>query len=119
MPAGPSTLGAPGAGMAGGTVRRPAEHVAPRGQVYSPPGFKIYGVPYVCGFAIFGAMFLIASLGPEAVWRFFIVLIVISFLYLVYGVHAAQGHDNDLDVARTCAPAVQFRQLVARSSHER
>ena len=74
-----------------------------RWQVYSPPGFKIYGVPYVCGFAIFGAFFLIASLGPEAVWRFFIVLIIISFLYLVYGVHAAQSHDNDLDVARTCA----------------
>ena len=60
-------------------------------------------MPYVCGFAIFGAFFLIASLGPEAVWRFFIVLIVISFLYLVYGVHAAESHDNDLDVARTCA----------------
>ena len=60
-------------------------------------------MPYVCGFAIFGAFFLIASLGPEAVWRFFIVLIVISFLYLVYGVHAAESHDNDLDLAHTCA----------------
>ncbi|KAK9823007.1 hypothetical protein WJX81_005796 [Elliptochloris bilobata] len=69
-------------------------------QVYTPAGFKIYGVPYVCGFAIFGAFFLIASLGSEAVSRFFIVLIVISFLYLVYGVHAAESHDNDLDGAR-------------------
>lgn len=71
-------------------------------------------MPYVCGFAIFGAFFLIASLGPEAVWRFFIVLIVISFLYLVYGVHAAQSHDNDLDDARTCAIPDQtlFDQLM-------
>ena len=72
-------------------------------QVYTPPGFKIHGVPFVCGFAIFGAFFLIASLGQEAVLRFFIVLICISFLYLLYGVHAAEAHDTDVDAARAYA----------------
>jgi len=61
-------------------------------------------VPYVCGFAVFGSFFLIASLGRDAVYRFFIVLIIISLLYLVYGVHAAQFHDDDLDNRRACAP---------------
>lgn len=41
----------------------------------------------------------------EAVLRFFIVLVVISVLYLVYGVHAAQFHDDDLDKSRLCAPS--------------
>ena len=40
----------------------------------------------------------------EAVLRFFIVLVIISLLYLVYGVHAAQFHDDDLDNQRACAP---------------
>ncbi len=47
-----------------------------------------------------------ASAAPpqEAVLRFFIALVIISLLYLVYGVHAAQFHDDDLDNRRACAP---------------
>jgi len=69
-------------------------------QAYRPAGFRVRLVPYVCGFAVFGSFFLIASLGRDAVLRFFIVLIIISLLYLVYGVHAAEAHDRDLDAAR-------------------
>jgi len=69
-------------------------------QAYRPAGFRVRLVPYVCGFAVFGSFFLIASLGRDAVYRFFIVLIIISLLYLVYGVHAAEAHDRDLDAAR-------------------
>ena len=84
--------------------------------MYTPPGFKIHGVPFVCGFAIFGAFFLIASLGQEAVLRFFIVLICISFLYLLYGVHAAEAHDTDVDAARAC---VRTATHVLVGSHRR
>ena len=38
-------------------------------------------------------MFLIASLGAESVYRFLIVLAVVTGMYLVYGIHAAAHHD--------------------------
>ncbi len=41
-------------------------------------------------------MFLIASLGAESVYRFLIVLAVVTALYLVYGIHAAAHHDAQL-----------------------
>lgn len=69
-------------------------------QVYTPAGFRIYGVPYVSGFAIFGACFLVASLSAAAIWRFAIVLAAVSAMYLVYGVHAAEAHDKDVVKAR-------------------
>ena len=39
-------------------------------------------------------MFLIASLGAESVYRFLIVLAVVTGLYLIYGMHAAAHHDQ-------------------------
>lgn len=42
-------------------------------------------------------MFLVASLGAESVYRFFIVLAVVTALYLVYGIHAAAHHDRLVD----------------------
>ena len=45
--------------------------------------------------AMHGAgMFLIASLGAASVYRFLIVLAVVTALYLVYGIHAAAHHDR-------------------------
>ncbi len=42
-------------------------------------------------------MFLIASLGAASVYRFLIVLAVVTALYLVYGIHAAAHHDRLVD----------------------
>lgn len=49
-------------------------------------------------------MFLIASLGAESVYRFLIVLAVVTGLYLVYGIHAAAHHDRLVEsfTARYC-----------------
>ena len=48
--------------------------------------------------AMHGAgMFLIASLGAASVYRFLIVLAVVTALYLVYGIHAAAHHDRLVD----------------------
>ena len=50
-------------------------------------------------------MFLIASLGSASVYRFLIVLAVVTGLYLVYGIHAAAHHDRLLEtVTARCTP---------------
>lgn len=61
-----------------------------------PTVFLVPAVPVVCSCVIFGAFFLIASLGVAAIWRFAVVLVVCTAMYLLYGVHAAQKHDDDM-----------------------
>lgn len=43
-------------------------------QIYKPDGFKVPFVPGVCGFCIFGGIFLMGNAGGAALWRFGIVI---------------------------------------------
>ena len=81
-------------------------------QVFHPPIFVVPVAPIICSCAIFGAFFLIASLGPQAIWRFSIVLGVMTFLYLVYGVHASAHHDEDMEALLAKSGSLLFPSLL-------
>lgn len=66
-------------------------------QVFKPEGFVTPLCPITCGFCIFGAIFLMASAGKDALWRFGIVIGVCIVTYLLYGVHASDRHDRAVE----------------------
>ena len=59
-------------------------------------GFAVPIAPILMSCSIFGDAFLLLSLGPKAISRFFIVLAICIVLYVVYGVHGATRHDAQL-----------------------
>ena len=59
-------------------------------QIFKPDGFTVPFVPGVCGFCIFGGIFLMGNAGGAALWRFAIVIgvCIVSF-YLLNPIPAA------------------------------
>lgn len=56
-------------------------------QVYTPTAFRVPGVPWFPSLAMLAMLHLIASLGANAYWRWLVVAVAGTLVYVLYGMH--------------------------------